>query len=175
MVVGNEGAETNPMKDNTLQALEDGTLTLGWLQRRSMNVCRFVMNAPVMERPLIPFEPIKAFKAIETITEHESSCINDSISLECGANVEKWLNVAQSGIYQVSATMSYDRNSLAQSSCSLSINDEFSMSLSINGTDGEVIAVDGLQIRLTSGYYKLAVDFVKPGLVIHQLNLSKVD
>ncbi|MGR5175731.1 glycoside hydrolase family 3 protein [Vibrio mediterranei] len=175
MVVGNEGAETNPMKDNTLQALEDSTLTLGELQRCAMNICRFVMNAPVMDRPLKPFEPIKAFKAIETITERESICINDSISLECDTNVEKWLNVKQSGTYQVSATMSYDRNSLAQSSCSLSINDDFSMSLSINGTDGDVIAVDGLQIRLTSGYYKLAVDFVKPGLVIHQLNLSKVD
>ena len=50
MVVDNLAAERNPMQDNTLEALEKGKLTLGELQRCVMNICRFLMNAPVMER-----------------------------------------------------------------------------------------------------------------------------
>ena len=50
MVVDNLAAERNPMQDNTLEALADGRLTLGELQRCAANICRFLLNAPVMER-----------------------------------------------------------------------------------------------------------------------------
>ena len=47
MVVPNYGAEMNASEDNTLEALADGKLTRGELQRSAMNICRFLMQAPV--------------------------------------------------------------------------------------------------------------------------------
>lgn len=52
MVVDNLAAEKNPMQDNTLEALAEGTLTLGELQRCVMNICRFLLNTQAMERSM---------------------------------------------------------------------------------------------------------------------------
>ncbi|WP_035012432.1 glycoside hydrolase family 3 protein, partial [Enterovibrio norvegicus] len=51
MVVEHNGAESNIMGDDTLEALAEKTLTLGELQRSAMNICRFLMATPAMERP----------------------------------------------------------------------------------------------------------------------------
>ncbi|MGR5295127.1 glycoside hydrolase family 3 C-terminal domain-containing protein [Vibrio mediterranei] len=173
MVVENDGAERNAMNDDILDALENHTLTLGELQRSAMNICRFVMNAPVMSRRLVPYEPIKSFDPAEHTESEPVVSINDSISLNCTSNTAISLEVKEDGIYQISATASYDRNSLAQSSCSLSINGEFSMSLPLNGTDGNIQTIEGLQVRLHKGHYQIQIEFVKPGLKLHQLAFTQ--
>ena len=69
--------------------------------------------------------------------------------------------------------MRYARNSQAQSSCSLSFNGTFSMSLPVNGTDGKSVTVEGLQVRLEKGFYQLDINFVKPGSEIQQISFTK--
>ncbi|KHT47040.1 glycoside hydrolase family 3 protein [Vibrio sinaloensis] len=172
MVVENDGAQRNAMEDDTLAALESGALTLAELQRSAMNICRFILNAPVMERPLIAYEPIKRFKA-KTQTEITTAHPVD-VPMELGAsqNIELDIVVEQAGIYQCQAVMKYSRDALAQSSCSLYIDDEFSMSLAINGTGGESVCVDGLQVQLEKGQYHLSIDFVKPGAEIETLTFN---
>lgn len=53
MVVNNNGAEINSNGDNTEAAIIEGRLTVGEVQRASMNILRFILVAPVIERELI--------------------------------------------------------------------------------------------------------------------------
>ncbi|MGB5444039.1 MAG: beta-glucosidase, partial [Psychromonas sp.] len=173
MVVENDGAESNAMKDNTLDALQQGTLTLGELQRSAINICRFIMATPAMERPLKAYDPIKAFAAKNATGNDIAMPIDKEIDLNTKTNKSVTIEVVEAGDYQVSASVRYERNSLAQSSCSLSLNGVFCMSLSTNGTDGKRITLEGLKVRLEKGIYELAVDFVKPGLELESLKFSK--
>lgn len=43
-------AEKNDAGDNTLSAIEEGTLTIGELQRNAMNICNFLMHTHAYER-----------------------------------------------------------------------------------------------------------------------------
>ncbi|ABM03853.1 glycoside hydrolase, family 3 domain protein [Psychromonas ingrahamii 37] len=178
MVVENDGAEGNSMGDDTLEALENGTLTVGELQRSAMNICRFIMEAPVMGRPLKAYEPIKTFAAKSYISKDLSAvnalAIEDRIKLNCKTNTSVTIAVTEPGIYQCSSLIRYDRNSQAQSSYSLRLNGLFSMSFSVNGTDGKLITTEGLKVKLENGHYTLDLDFVKSGLELEGLIFTKV-
>ena len=174
MVVDNDGAESNPMHDDTMQALEAGSLSIGELQRSAMNICRFIINAPVMDRPLVPYDPIKVFKAHKSPASTEVMPIDKPLNCNINSNATYTLAVDTAGVYQCSAMMRYARNSQAQSSCSLSFNGTFSMSLPVNGTDGKSVTVEGLQVRLEKGFYQLDINFVKPGSEIQQITFTKV-
>ncbi|MGL4372908.1 MAG: glycoside hydrolase family 3 protein, partial [Turicibacter sp.] len=63
MVVENNGAQSNVANDDTKEALANGSLTVGELQRCAMNICRFVMNALVFDREMTESEAIKTFKS----------------------------------------------------------------------------------------------------------------
>ena len=43
-------AAGNAMGDNSMEALQDGSLARGELQRSAMNICRFLLNSPAMLR-----------------------------------------------------------------------------------------------------------------------------
>ncbi|MGR5206861.1 MULTISPECIES: glycoside hydrolase family 3 protein [Vibrio] len=173
MVVENDGAESNAMGDDTLEALENGTLTIGELQRSAMNICRFIMAAPVMDRPLKAYEPIKTFVAQNEAPEAQIQPIGQDIVLNTKVNASVVIEVREAGVYQFNGVMKYERDSLAQSSCSLSFNGDFSMTLPLHGTDGELITVEGLQVKLTPGFYTLDIDFVKPGLELEKIAIIK--
>lgn len=178
MVVENDSAENHAtenhaMADNTLDALQKGTLTVGELQRSAMNICRFIIEAPVMARPVKAYSPIKSFAAKRDISGEHARPIEDEIKLNSKTNTRLTVEVTQAGLYQCSSLIRYDENSLAQSSCGLSFNGIFSMSLGINGTDGKLARVEGLQVNLEKGRYELSLNFVKPGLEIERLIFTK--
>lgn len=170
MVVENDGAQNNIMGDNTLKSLDDGSLTLGELQRSAMNICRFIMHTPAMERPLIPYEPIVSFDAQKIVNSPAVKAIDVPLELNTKGNARLMIEVNRTGVYQCYAHMRYDRNSLAQSSCSLSINGVFAMSLPVNGTDNKLVRVEGLKVKLEQGFYQIELDFVRPGPEITTLN-----
>lgn len=169
MVVENDGAARNAMNDNTLAALSDGTLTLGELQRCALNICRFILAAPVMQRPLKAYEPVKLFIPLGQQRPASSFDISEPVSLNTSVDGYFDLWVAEPGTYQVQASVVYDRDAQAQSTCSLSFNGDFSMTLSVNGTQGKEVNVEGLPVRLETGHYRLDTVFVKPGLVLSAL------
>jgi beta-glucosidase len=173
MVVENDGAQGNCMGDDTLAALHKGTLTVGELQRSAMNICRFIMEAPVMARPLKAYEPIKTFAVNNDISAVNAQPIEKKIKLNCKTNTSVTIAVTEPGIYQCSGLIRYERNSLAQSSCSLRLNGLFSMSFAVNGTDGKLVTIEGLQVKLEKGCYKLDLDFVKSGLALEGLIFTK--
>ncbi|NLS12182.1 beta-glucosidase [Vibrio sp. SM6] len=169
MVVENDGAGKNVVGDDTLDALEKGTLTLGELQRCAMNICRFICHAPVMQRELKAFEPIKRIAAVSESLSGERFDLHSPLMLNTAVNCQGVLHVETAGVYQVVAMMRYDRDSAAQSACSLSLNDEFVMTLPTNGTQNQLVRVEGLAVALEAGFYSLDFDFVKAGAVLEQL------
>lgn len=172
MVVDNDGAERNAMKDDTLEALKSGKLNLAELQRSAMNICRFILNAPVMERPLEAYEPIKTFTPKEGTLDNESYTVSRPVELRTVTRAEFAIQVEVAGVYHCQALMRYARDALAQSSCSLAINDDFAMSFPIHGTDGASALVDGLTIKLEQGTYCFAIEFVKPGAELEVFYLN---
>ena len=175
MVVENDGAESNVMKDDTLIALEQGALQLGELQRSVCNICRFILTTPAMQRPLTAYERIKTITPLSIKEHNDAVTINNAIEINSNINQSLVVQIQEAGIYQVTALANYDRNSLAQSSCSLSLNDIFCMSLPMNGSDGQSVNIEGLDVRLDIGFYTLNVNFVKRGMELEQISFIKND
>lgn len=173
MVVENDGAKANVMGDDTLEALEKGTLELGELQRSAINICRFILATPAIDRPLVRYEPIKAFSAKACGQGTKAVPIEQPLLINSKTNLELEVYVEQAGIYQCKGVMHYERDALAQSACSLWLNGEFSQTLPTNGTEGKSVEVEGLEIKLEAGLYQLALDFVKPGLTLESLMFIK--
>jgi beta-glucosidase len=172
MVVENDGAASNAMGDDILASLDNGSLTLGELQRSAINICRFLINTPAMDRPLTPYEPIKYFSSYDVSPNESLDHFNTDqvITLNAKLNTSLVLWVKEDGIYKCVSEMSYGRNQLAQSSCSLSLNHQYSMSLATNGTEGNITTVEGLEVKLENGYYLVDISFIKPGLVLKQIS-----
>lgn len=177
MVVGNDVAEQNPMQDDTQQALEAGYLTLGELQRTAANICRFIIDTPVMSRPLQAYHPIKFFPSYSTLELVNNSAhhIERPIKLNTQCSTEFILQVNQPGVYQCIATMAFARNAQAQSSCSISLNDVFALSLPIHGTNGDTVMIEGLEVQLETGYYQVGINFVKKGAELKILSFMRKD
>ncbi|WP_061018408.1 glycoside hydrolase family 3 protein [Vibrio splendidus] len=183
MVVEHDGAENNVSNDDTLQALENGTLSLGELQRSAINICRFIMESPAMDRPLVAFDPIKSFDSTKNSDRYQDKIDGDFcqltteqrvivLPLNTQENRSIILDVKHAGVYRCSGIVNYDSGTLAQSACSLSLNKVYAMSLSVNGTNGETVSVEGLSVKLDKGFYSLDIEFIKLGLELEQLEFT---
>jgi beta-glucosidase len=173
MVVENDGAAANSMNDNTLEALANGWLTIGELQRSAINICRFILDTPAMSRPLKAYEPIKSYAAQSHIESTEIRLIDESIEWFTTSDKSAFVKVVEEGVYQVSALVNYPRDSLAQSTCSVSLNGTYAMSLSTNGTEGKQATIEGSPVKLVPGFYQVAIEFLKPGLELEKLAFIK--
>ncbi|MGR5391506.1 glycoside hydrolase family 3 protein [Vibrio crassostreae] len=183
MVVEHDGAESNASNDDTLQSLEDGRLTLGELQRSAINICRFIMESPAMDRPLVTFDPIKSFDSTKNSDMYQDKIDGDFCQLTTEQHVTVLplntqenrsivLDVKHAGVYRCTGIVHYDSGTLAQSACSLSLNKVYAMSLSVNGTNGETVSVEGLSVKLDKGFYSLDIEFIKLGLELEQLEFT---
>lgn len=72
-----------------------------------------------MGRLLKAYELIKAFSENNDIATVNALRIEDKIKLNCKTNISVAIAVSKSSIYQCNGLLRYNRNSLAQSSCSL--------------------------------------------------------
>lgn len=169
MVVADAAA--NPLGDNTLEALGNGELTLGELQRSAINICRFIMAAPVMQRPLVAYDPVKSFAA-RSYRSAEAVALEHGVDFNTKVNATASMQVAEAGVYRVLVRAHNPRDTAAQSSCSLYLNGEYAMSIPVNGTEGEWIEVEGVPVRLVKGFYEITLDFVKPGLGLARLTFA---
>jgi beta-glucosidase len=170
MVVNNNGAEINSREDNTMEALQNGTLTVGELQRCAINICKFILNAPVIARDPKPIEEIVLFKAQAKAPEagvavHElSKAANTRIVTT--TNEAAYIKVNEAGMYGIVANMRYEAHNLYQSACNLVLNGEILTTVQTNGTDGNWITQKLSRFELEEGFYELKIDFVKPGMEI---------
>lgn len=172
MVVNNNGAEINSLGDNTLEALANGTLTVGELQRCAMNICRFLMNAPVFGREPKSADEVRSIQAVQDRKPDPAEAsdiyaLSRSQSARITPSAQKVVVKArEAGVYTVTAHIRYEAMNLSQSACNLLLNGELLTTIQTNGTFGKWVTQKQLRVALTEGDYELKFDYIKPGLEI---------
>ena len=168
MVIENGGAATNAINDDLVTAVENNELTKAELQRCVLNLLRFTMQAPVINRK-IKSQEIKHIKSLS----NDPSNLTNSITFNSKINMDGQFYINNNGMYKVEVTMKHENNELAQSACNLNINNELLQTINLNGTGGtlktEVIAL----VQLDKGLYNVNLDFKKPGLEIIHIRFIK--
>ncbi|MCI7566433.1 MAG: glycoside hydrolase family 3 C-terminal domain-containing protein [Treponema sp.] len=146
---------TNKDGDNTIEALKDGRLTRGELQRSAMNVCEQVMKMPAMKRLMgcadvveiinrpkspddvnmddIEFKVISKDKELELDLTYQESKAKTNYTLA--------FDVSDLGTYEVSLTGSSDLGPLAQIPLTIFFQGFPVASFTFNGTDGKDVTL----------------------------------
>ncbi|MGO4108645.1 glycoside hydrolase family 3 C-terminal domain-containing protein [Paenibacillus sp. YAF4_2] len=166
MVVSNYGAESNVWGDNTLESLENGTLTRGELQRSAMNICDFIMKAPVFSRELVTEEKAERFNPNAALSSEHVQSLAADVQVKFTASEPVVMKVEQSGVYRITVHLMSTEFAWAQSACNVLINDELMTTVQTNGTESAWIRQKLVKVELPEGLYELKLDFVKPGMQI---------
>lgn len=151
MVVDNYGAGANCSGDNTLSQLKKGWLTRGELQRAAMNICRFLLQAPVMER--------------------SSTDFSQRLKLPAGRKGE----YHAAGMYDLYVTVRMDADPRAQGASNIYVNQWLVAPAQTNGTEGKSIRKLLAKVELEEGAYEFRVEPVKAGVQVECLEFVPVD
>ncbi|MBT2290397.1 glycoside hydrolase family 3 C-terminal domain-containing protein [Paenibacillus albidus] len=173
MVVPNYGAEIGGWDDNTIESLDNGTLTRGELQRSAMNICQFIMHAPVFSRKHELVEKVDTFKANPSLTAEQVQSLSGNAQVKPAAG-STYLQVDQAGQYRIFVHIMSPEPELAQSASNLTLNGQMVTTIQTNGTEGKWIRQKLVKVELEAGVYELKLDFVKPGLEIDWIEFKQV-
>lgn len=174
MVVNNYGAEINSHDDNTMESLENGTLTRGELQRSAINICHFIMNAPVFSRELKFDGSAQLFKANTELEAAEAQNLSEQAQVKPIEGRSNILEVKEAGQYRIIVHIMSPLTNVAQSACNVTLNDEFMTTIQTNGTDGKWIRQRLVKIELEAGLYEMKHEYTKPGLHIDWIEFKKL-
>lgn len=170
MVVNNYGAEINSLDDNTLESLENGTLTVGELQRSAMTICNFLMHAPVFSREQIIEEKVVTVAANPIAAAQE---LSEEGRLHPSAKEPTLFQVTEGGQYRIIVNIMSPDNNLAQSACNLILNNQVVTTIQTNGTDGRWIKQKLVKVELEAGGYEMTFDHTKPGIQLDWIELKR--
>lgn len=176
-VVTNYGAETNVWGDNTLESLENGSLTRGELQRSAINICEFLMKAPVFFRAPKTEEIAATIKGNPTLeAEHAKQVQSIWVDAKVKPNEAgtTLFAVDEAGEYRIYVQLSSADFFLAQSACNLTLNDQAVVTIQTNGTEGSWIKQKLVKVHLDTGLYEMKLDFIKPGLQIGYIEFKRL-
>lgn len=173
MVISNYGAEINSSNDNTIESLESGSLTRGELQRSAMNICDFLMHAPVFFREQEPVETVEKFKANKALMTEEVQELSQDTKIKPNLSASTYIKVAKAGVYRIIVNIMSAESDLAQTACNVTLNGQFMTTIQTNGTDGRWIKQKLVKIELEEGLYELKLDFVKPGMEIDWIEFKQ--
>ncbi len=183
-----DGGEHN---DNTLEALEKGTLTRAELQRNAANILGFTMTtnamkrlmgeataAEVINRPEDETKsggPAKLYD-IEDILELSPETVDNftEISTDKGAEYSFALNVSKMGHYNVTITASSTQSELAQIPLTLFTMGTAAANFTWNGTGGKPVAITK-EIKVFSAFTSVRIYFAQSGLKLHSIKIEYVN
>lgn len=171
MVVNNNGAAINARGDNTLQAVAEGRLTKGELQRCAMNILRFLLASPAAKREVRAEQPIKIKplgeeEAAEKTAVRKAEAASGLTDLT-GERAEKekiLINVEHDGLYSINVTIMSNRSDRTQMLCRLCLNGEEAGMIQTNGTRGNRYIQRISKAVLSKGLYELSAEHIKPGI-----------
>lgn len=174
MVVNNYGAEINSGNDNTIESLKDGSLTRGELQRAAINICEFLMHAPVFSRKQDITESVTKFEADSSLASEEAQSLSENQRINPSRSAATFMNVEHAGVYRIIVKIMSPKTNLAQTACNLTLNDEFVTTIQTNGTDGRWIRQKLVKIELEKGLYKLNLESLNSDLEIEWIEFKQV-
>lgn len=170
---------TNSAHDNTAEALANGQLTRGELQRCAANICRFLMNSQCMEERedddetgTDPETGEKTAK-IDFIIRDGAVLDTRGIDTTRGTNTIYNTYVEKGGTYKVTATASSEASEVAQIPVTLSLRHHMTM-FAFVGSDGKVVEKEAT-ITLDRGTEYMKLYFGLSGLSLIQLRFEQID
>lgn len=173
MVVSNFGAEVNAYRDLTEEALKEGTLTRGELQRCAKNICEFIIKAPVFKREESFME-----ETVSVAASHGKEAVNtiagEDTFLPVQEGTQKLVRVKEAGIYRLLVNVRSFGSELAQTSCSLLLNDTQIATIQTGGTEGQWVKQKLVKIELKEGVYCLELKDLKQGMEIEWVEFKKL-
>lgn len=174
MVVPNYGAEINGWEDNTIESLADGTVTRAELQRSAMNICRFIMHAPVFSRKHEIIESVESFQANPALAAEGAQVLSLNAQVKPSTTGTTLVQVDQAGVYRIIVHIMSPESELAQSACHVTLNSKSMTTIQTNGTDGKWVKQKLVKVELEAGLYEMKLDFIKPGLQIDWIEFKQV-
>ena len=175
MVINNNGAEINSNHDDLEEALQNGNLTIGELQRAAMNILRLILHSPVIERPLKPLNPVVELKSVKEAAEGvKVYCLGDKPEVLIGTDKKVVMQVEKAGVYNVIIKMMSPMTNLSQSSTNAIVNGELFTTIQTCGTDGRWIIEKMMRVSLEEGYYNIELEVMKPGIEIEYVAFELV-
>lgn len=175
MVVNNNGAEVNSNSDNTESSVEEGRLTVGELQRAAMNICNFILHAPVIERELVDTDVAKYYPSVpveEAKYQQFNLSEDNKVMFDCGK--EATMIVEEDAEYTIIVNISFAKSNLAQSTVNVNANGETMVVIQTNGTDGNWITQKLCKVKLDKGAYNLKLEDVLAGIEVKYMQFKKL-
>lgn len=172
MVVNNNGGEINSLGDNTIEGLEKGLVTVGELQRAAMNICNFLMHAPVFSRPPKDRNAIEKFQATGEISANAQDVTKEP-RLAVVEQKKLHIQVSEAGVYGIFVKIMSEESNLAQSTTNILLNGQMAATVQMVGSDGNWLTQKLVRVELEQGSYELTFDYVKPGMNIDWIELQK--
>ena len=176
-------ADKNDTGDNTLSAIEVGTLTIGELQRNAMNICSFLMHTHAYERMNGEQLKVEVLGADESFAEAEGEVVyykiedrEITISLH-GVDTKKGscfvfaLDLENIGIYDVQIKAKSELTQLAQIPITLIRDGVPAAVFTFNGTGGEWASMEK-KIILNNKYAVLQLYFGQNGLEAEEIRFT---
>ncbi|OPJ65275.1 glycoside hydrolase family 3 C-terminal domain-containing protein [Clostridium oryzae] len=174
MVVNNYGAEINSGDDNTIASLKKGHLKRGELQRCAINICNFIMQAPVFFRKQEHSEVINKFEANKSLLAENALSLSENPRVVPVPSAVTYIKAATAGIYRIIVNIMSPESNLAQTACNVTLNDKLMTTIQTSGTDGRWIKQQLMKVELEEGIYKLKLDFIKPGMQIGWIEFNQL-
>ncbi len=173
MVVNNYGAEDNASGDNTMESLEDGSLSRGELQRSAMNICKVLMESPVFFRKQDLSEIVELFKAGNDLKPELAQDISEDPIVKITKGKANYIKVKESGIYSIYVKLRSSANNLSQTTCNVMINGQLMMTIQVTSTEGQWVTRQMSKINTEEGLYEIELDFVKSGIEIDWIEFRR--
>ena len=181
-------ADGGKHNDNTLEALEKGTLTRAELQRNAMNVLGFIIGtnamkrlmgedtaAEVIDRPEDKAGTGAVAKLYEIDGELTLSAetVEDfaEICTDKGAEYSFALDVKRLGHYKITITASSTQSELAQIPLTLFTMGTAAANFTWNGTGGKPVAITK-EINMFSAFTSIRLYFAQSGLTLHSIKVE---
>jgi len=171
MVVNNNGAELNGSDDDTLEALREGRLTVGELQRSAMNICHLLMKMPTFHRLNRNVSKVPLMKATQDYAE-QGQTIQNNRRVDLQKATEQWFYSDTEELVGVVVKLMCADSNRAQTVCKALLNGEEMITFQTNGTDGRWIFQKLLRVQLEKGWYHLKLEFPKPGMQIAYMEFN---
>ncbi len=181
-------ADGGKHNDNTLEALENGTLTRAELQRNAANILNFIMGTNAMKRLMgkntaaeiigRPEEetstgaPAKLYEIDGELTLCADNVEDfDSIKTDKGSEYSFALDVKKLGRYSVTISASSTQSELAQIPLTLFTMGTAAANYTWNGTGGQPVAITK-EVNIFSAFTAIRVYFAQSGLKLHSIKFE---
>ncbi len=176
-------ASYNSAGDNTLEALEDGRISRGELQRNAMAICGFLMNSRAMDRLLGTAPEIEILNRPEEDGECEPAEVEyvpadnvitvplDKGETYGGVNIVLGFELKNPGKYLVTLTASSELNELAQLPCTLFHVGIPVASFAFTGSGGKDVSIERTVI-LNKRFTVIRLNVAQNGLKLKSLKLE---